>query len=201
MSSVCHFKDCPKPAMSGSFKCSFHKHRAMCMSPGCHNQVYARGLCTRHGGKRECQYDGCDLHARVGVFCSRHGVGQVKKLCIHDGCTKLANARQRCVRHGGRRQCHVPDCSTHARRGGYCRRHSKYRASHQPMVASPVESQDDEEDIQDERDETFELPIDFEDLGWMDGLDVLPLEDILRHKQTTLDVESLEFLLNFTDSV
>ncbi|KAF0693635.1 Aste57867_15420 [Aphanomyces stellatus] len=129
--SSCHFNKCPHPAQPGTSKCYFHRHRAMCLTPDCTNQVYARNLCTRHGGKRQCAFDGCHQHARVHQFCTRHGVAQVKKLCVHDGCTKLANARQRCVRHGGGRQCKVNGCGTHARSGGYCRRHSNQNHHHE----------------------------------------------------------------------
>ncbi|KAF0693634.1 Aste57867_15419 [Aphanomyces stellatus] len=97
----------------------------MCIAIDCHNQVYARKLCTRHGGKRQCAVDGCVLHARIGDVCSRHGsCGQAKKRCIYADCTKLAIAKQLCVRHGGRRQCRVAGCGTHARTGGFCRRHA-----------------------------------------------------------------------------
>ncbi|KAF0693637.1 Aste57867_15422 [Aphanomyces stellatus] len=171
-SATCRFNECPHPAQPGTFKCHFHRHRAMCLSPGCTNQVYARNLCTRHGGKRQCAFEGCQQHARVREFCSRHGTGQVKKLCVHDGCTKLANARQRCVRHGGGRQCRISGCGTHARSGGYCRRHSKYTSS-TSSPSSPAKSTSSSSSTVSESDEVMLLePLDMDmellDMNWMD---------------------------------
>ncbi|KAF0701347.1 Aste57867_8128 [Aphanomyces stellatus] len=139
----------------------------MCLAPGCHNQVYARNLCTRHGGKRQCAVDGCHQHARVREFCSKHSTGHVKKRCVHDGCTKLANARQRCVRHGGGRQCRISGCGTHARSGGYCRRHSK--ASSSQCSTSAPGGDDDEQDQLVLGTLNFDVPIEDVDWNWMDN--------------------------------
>ncbi|KAF0684585.1 Aste57867_23439 [Aphanomyces stellatus] len=152
-SSTCHFNLCKYPALPDTVKCRFHRHRAMCLAPGCHNQVYARGLCTRHGGKRLCAFDGCHRHARLKQFCSSHAIDKSKKMCAHLGCTKQANVRDHCVRHGGRRQCHVSGCGTHARSGGYCRRHSKYG---QPSTAIGDDS-------------PFDVDVELLDLDWIDG--------------------------------
>ncbi|CAK4083158.1 unnamed protein product [Aphanomyces euteiches] len=133
--ATCFFNDCDNPVLPNSWKCVFHRHRARCLVSGCQNQVYARSLCVRHGGKKQCEFDGCNLNARLGNVCSKHGAGNIKKRCTHEGCTKQANARQKCVRHGGGRKCKVDGCSTHARSGGFCRRHS--RASTDALPTSP----------------------------------------------------------------
>ncbi|KDO15901.1 hypothetical protein SPRG_18562, partial [Saprolegnia parasitica CBS 223.65] len=51
-STECFFNGCTNSVMHGSWKCEFHKNRAKCTgSSSCHNQVFARNLCVRHGGK------------------------------------------------------------------------------------------------------------------------------------------------------
>ncbi|KAF0700982.1 Aste57867_8428 [Aphanomyces stellatus] len=137
-SSTCYFNDCDKNVLPNSWKCLFHRHRARCLVDSCQNQVYARSLCVRHGGKKQCAFEGCKLNARLGNVCSKHGAGNIKKRCVHDGCTKQANARQKCVRHGGGRKCKIEGCSTHARSGGFCRRHSRTM-----LQTTHEESQDD----------------------------------------------------------
>ncbi|OQS05081.1 kinesin, partial [Thraustotheca clavata] len=118
-----------KMVIPGSWKCEFHKNRAKCTgSTTCHNQVFARNLCVRHGGKKPCLSEGCTGNARIGNFCSRHGASTMKKHCTEEGCTKVAHARQKCVRHGGGRRCRIEACEAHARNGGYCFRHSRLQA-------------------------------------------------------------------------
>ncbi|CAK4078392.1 unnamed protein product [Aphanomyces euteiches] len=120
----CYFNDCSNPVLPNSWKCLFHKHRSRCLVAHCQNQVYARKLCARHGGKKQCTFAGCNLNARLGDVCCKHGAGDLKKICVHDGCTRQVHARHRCVRHGGGQQCKADGCRTHARTGGFCRRHS-----------------------------------------------------------------------------
>ncbi|OQS04952.1 hypothetical protein THRCLA_20750 [Thraustotheca clavata] len=112
------------PALRDNSKCEFHKHRLKCLHDGCHNQVYARRLCVRHGGKKLCSHSNCERNARLGEFCSLHGAVTHKRHCNELGCTKMAHARGKCVRHGGGRQCSQPGCISHARHKGYCSRHS-----------------------------------------------------------------------------
>ncbi|OQR93982.1 hypothetical protein ACHHYP_01973 [Achlya hypogyna] len=116
----------------------------MCSIHDCANQVYARGLCVRHGGRHRCFHPGCSTSARVGGYCSRHGGTKIKKHCIVDGCANKVNRNGRCVRHGGRRQCKVTDCVTHARSGGYCSRHAK-----SPLPPSPRSSMCDTDTFED----------------------------------------------------
>ncbi|CAK4488562.1 unnamed protein product [Aphanomyces euteiches] len=124
--SQCTFNDCNKPALFGSDKCSFHKNRRQCKAPDCRNQVYARGVCVRHGGKKPCQIQGCTLFARGGVFCISHGGYVVKRFCNVDGCFTQAHARNLCVRHGGGRLCYYEGCRHHAREGGWCTKHRAF---------------------------------------------------------------------------
>ncbi|KDO22485.1 hypothetical protein SPRG_12767 [Saprolegnia parasitica CBS 223.65] len=122
--TTCYFNDCNNAALSDSSKCEFHKHRLKCLIDGCHNQVYARRLCVRHGGKKLCAFPDCNRNARLGKFCSLHGVVTHKRHCNEDGCLKMAHARGKCVRHGGGRRCAHPECPSHARHKGYCSRHA-----------------------------------------------------------------------------
>ncbi|KDO23548.1 hypothetical protein SPRG_10740 [Saprolegnia parasitica CBS 223.65] len=92
----CYFGDCVHEALEGSWRCHFHRHRLKCSVAECRNQVYARGLCVRHGGKPRCQVDACDT-----------------------------NARQRCIRHGGGSHCRADNCLKYARTNGLCTRHSR----------------------------------------------------------------------------
>ncbi|KAH9104963.1 hypothetical protein AeMF1_019086 [Aphanomyces euteiches] len=41
----------------------------------------------------------------------------------------MSRINGKCVRHGGRRQCLVQGCETHARKGGYCCRHRRNAAA------------------------------------------------------------------------
>ncbi|EQC36485.1 hypothetical protein SDRG_05939 [Saprolegnia diclina VS20] len=126
----CFFNGCTNSVMHGSWKCEFHKNRAKCTgSSTCHNQVFARNLCVRHGGKKPCIHSGCTGNARIGNYCSRHGASTSKKMCTEEGCTKVAHARQKCVRHGGGRRCRIEACEAHARNGGFCFRHSRLQAA------------------------------------------------------------------------
>ncbi|CAK4090224.1 unnamed protein product [Aphanomyces euteiches] len=73
MDSTCFFKDCPNPvAAPGKLKCTFHAKKGICGAPDCHNQVYARGHCIRHGGRRPCRFEGCSGNARSRGYCTRH---------------------------------------------------------------------------------------------------------------------------------
>ncbi|RHY05843.1 hypothetical protein DYB25_007704 [Aphanomyces astaci] len=121
----CFFNGCGKPAVTNSWKCSFHRNRGRCLVDECTNQAYARQLCARHGGKKKCFVDGCNLSARLANVCYKHGARNLNKKCIHDGCTKPAQFQQKCVRHGGGRKCKVEGCSAHARCGGLCCRHGR----------------------------------------------------------------------------
>ncbi|KAF0720474.1 Aste57867_267 [Aphanomyces stellatus] len=121
----CFFNDCINPVVPGSWKCDFHKSRGRCKVDRCKNQVYARRLCVRHGGKRQCQVVGCRRNVRLGNVCSSHGAATTKKMCTEPGCMNVAHKRLKCVRHGGGRKCNVENCKTHARRGGYCCRHTR----------------------------------------------------------------------------
>ncbi|OQR80941.1 hypothetical protein ACHHYP_16975 [Achlya hypogyna] len=130
MSATCFFNGCTNNVIPGSWKCEFHKNRAKCTgSSTCHNQVFARNLCVRHGGKKPCIHEGCTGNARIGNYCSRHGASTSKKMCTEEGCTKVAHARQKCVRHGGGRRCRIDACEAHARNGGFCFRHSRLQAA------------------------------------------------------------------------
>ncbi|CAK4093253.1 unnamed protein product, partial [Aphanomyces euteiches] len=63
----------------------------------------------------------------------------------HEGCTNVALQRGRCVRHGGRRQCLVTGCQTHARKGGYCCRH-RHKADDK-IKLEPMELRTDFDDL------------------------------------------------------
>ncbi|ETW06935.1 hypothetical protein H310_03046 [Aphanomyces invadans] len=121
---TCYFKGCARPTVEGAIKCEFHKQRSICLVQDCRNQVFARNLCVRHGGKKTCVYEGCHQNVRLGNLCGKHGAGSTRKLCVEDGCTKFAQTKQRCSAHGGGQRCKLPGCSTHARRGGFCTRHT-----------------------------------------------------------------------------
>ncbi|KAG9411847.1 hypothetical protein AC1031_017477 [Aphanomyces cochlioides] len=130
----CKFNSCDKPAISGSDKCSFHKNRAHCSFPDCHNQVVSQKLCARHGGKKVCQAEGCTAHTRGRKFCLVHGGVVPKRFCSIEGCNKQAHSNQKCVRHGGGRYCKAPGCSFHARSGGLCRMHRSPTPSSSSMA-------------------------------------------------------------------
>ncbi|ETV93792.1 hypothetical protein H310_12356 [Aphanomyces invadans] len=110
--------------MADSIKCSFHCNRSQCTVALCNNQVYARQLCVRHGGKKVCETPGCITHACGGGHCLRHGGIARKRYCSVEGCSRQAHKNQRCVRHGGGRYCQTPQCSSHARFGGFCLQHN-----------------------------------------------------------------------------
>ncbi|CAK4681813.1 hypothetical protein LEN26_001812 [Aphanomyces euteiches] len=133
----CFFNDCENPTANGTWKCTFHRHRSLCLVHNCQNQVYARNLCVKHGGKPKCQAENCTMNSRVGNFCSRHGASHLKKRCSRDGCDKQAHARGFCVRHGGGRKCRIDDCTCHARNGPYCARHN--REIEDKMQKEPVQ--------------------------------------------------------------
>ncbi|ETV97371.1 hypothetical protein H310_09706 [Aphanomyces invadans] len=120
----CFFNGCANLVAPHSTKCLFHHHRGICLVDACHNQVYARSLCVRHGGKRQCQFDGCTLNSRVGNFCTKHGPTDAVRRCSHDGCSSQAHLRGKCFRHGGSRFCKVDGCVTYARNRGFCARHT-----------------------------------------------------------------------------
>ncbi|KAF0699648.1 Aste57867_9793 [Aphanomyces stellatus] len=141
----CYFKGCSRPTTGDSVKCEFHKQRSICLVQDCRNQVFARNLCVRHGGKKTCRHDGCNENVRLGDLCGKHGAGSTRKLCIETGCEKFAQTRQRCSAHGGGQRCKLEGCSTHARKGGYCTRHTNLSrenlvAKYSPMPASPTSS-------------------------------------------------------------
>ncbi|KAH9117593.1 hypothetical protein LEN26_012569 [Aphanomyces euteiches] len=120
--ACCQFNFCTNPvATPGATKCEFHKHRALCSTPDCYNQVYARGRCARHGGKRRCQ--NCDGVAQTNGYCVAHGGLAHKKFCMVEGCEKQAQSNKRCLKHGGGRLCKVPGCDHYVRIGGLCHTH------------------------------------------------------------------------------
>ncbi|EQC30500.1 hypothetical protein SDRG_11816 [Saprolegnia diclina VS20] len=123
---TCFFNGCTNPRLPMSVKCDFHKHRLQCLDDGCHNQVYARHRCVRHGGKLRCAHPTCDRNVRLGAFCSSHGQSTAKRHCSEPGCTTQAHARGLCVRHGGGRPCAAPGCPLHARTRGFCARHARH---------------------------------------------------------------------------
>ncbi|KAF0686571.1 Aste57867_21631 [Aphanomyces stellatus] len=145
MATACHFNGCTNAALAGSYKCEFHKARELCRGAlDCRNQVYARGLCVRHGAKGKCAYADCHGNVRVGRFCSRHGGNPHKKFCTRAGCTRVAHAHQKCVAHGGGHLCKTAACATHARRGGYCQRHGRaiapeWFAAKKPTAVDAIE--------------------------------------------------------------
>ncbi|OQR91200.1 hypothetical protein THRCLA_09072 [Thraustotheca clavata] len=123
---TCYFHGCNNKPMEGTVKCHFHRNRGLCRIPNCHNQVYARNLCVRHGGRHPCAFPGCSTNARLGQFCCKHS--KLKKLCQYPNCTNLIQINNLCIRHGGSKCCKYEGCSTPARTGGYCWRHRKYIA-------------------------------------------------------------------------
>ncbi|KAH9112940.1 hypothetical protein AeMF1_012825 [Aphanomyces euteiches] len=137
----CTFNDCSYEALPGSTKCSFHKNRRQCKAADCRNQVYARGLCVRHGGKKTCEFNGCTLFARGGNFCAMHGGSTVKRFCRIEGCQKQAHAKNLCVRHGGGRLCYFEGCQHHAREGGWCHKHRHCQRSRDSSFTSPIKSE------------------------------------------------------------
>ncbi|KAG9409758.1 hypothetical protein AC1031_020070 [Aphanomyces cochlioides] len=69
---LCCFRGCRQPAIVGTIKCAFHRHRSLCSVEGCSHQAYARQLCIEHGGKDLCVEKGCKSRRRVGLTCSKH---------------------------------------------------------------------------------------------------------------------------------
>ncbi len=70
---LCMFSDCQRVCDVGLDKCLYHRHRKLCNHPSsCSNQVYARGLCVKHGGKQKCKVPDCDKNTRAGHLCSSH---------------------------------------------------------------------------------------------------------------------------------
>ncbi|KAH9143097.1 hypothetical protein AeRB84_012872 [Aphanomyces euteiches] len=120
----CYFNGCNFTAAPGSWKCKFHMQRNRCKVQDCHNQVYARLLCVKHGGKLKCQVDGCDVNCRVGKFCTKHSPPEALRYCSVEGCSSHAHLAGKCFRHGGGRRCAFPDCTKFARRRGFCARHT-----------------------------------------------------------------------------
>ncbi|ETV73385.1 hypothetical protein H257_11884 [Aphanomyces astaci] len=133
LTEMCHFNGCTERVRPGTRKCAFHRKKGICHIHNCHNQVYARGLCVRHGARKPCNYPKCEGYARNGGFCTRHGDRHPIKLCSVQGCQNKAHARQKCVRHGGGQKCKADGCVMHARTGGWCSRHTpvedQYRQS------------------------------------------------------------------------
>ncbi|ETV67323.1 hypothetical protein H257_16411 [Aphanomyces astaci] len=121
----CYFNECIAPAVDGTTKCHFHRHRGSCAVDNCHNQVYARQLCVKHGGKRRCAMPTCTANSRVGNLCSRHTTVELKKTCSEPGCTKQPRALGRCVSHGGGKKCLAPYCTANVRLTSYCSRHAQ----------------------------------------------------------------------------
>ncbi|KAH9163999.1 hypothetical protein LEN26_000243 [Aphanomyces euteiches] len=95
----------------------------------CRSQVYARGLCSKHGGKKQCAVSGCVRSARLANLCYNHGARQLKKKCTFEGCSSHAQFRRLCVRHGGRRKCTVDGCNKFARYVGLCTEHGRVQTS------------------------------------------------------------------------
>ncbi|OQR89938.1 hypothetical protein ACHHYP_05930 [Achlya hypogyna] len=123
----CFVLGCDLPPATGD-KCEKHKHRAKCQGdPSCHNQVYARGRCVRHGGKKPCLYHGCTGNARRNDKCHRHG-GARHRLCSEPGCDKIVSERRKCSRHGDTALCHFPQCLLKARLQGFCGTHFRFKA-------------------------------------------------------------------------
>ncbi|KAF0699732.1 Aste57867_9723 [Aphanomyces stellatus] len=121
---TCFFNGCKNASVADTIKCLFHSHRGCCLVQDCHNQVYARNLCVRHGGKRQCAFDGCQLNSRVGAFCTRHSPSETVRRCSEGGCSSQAHLRGKCFRHGGSRLCKADGCATYARNRGFCARHT-----------------------------------------------------------------------------
>ncbi|ETV92995.1 hypothetical protein H310_12833 [Aphanomyces invadans] len=124
LTEMCHFNGCAERVRPGTRKCAFHRKKGICHIHNCHNQVYARGLCVRHGARKPCNFPKCEGYARNGGFCTRHGDRHPIKLCSVQGCQNKAHARQKCVRHGGGQKCKADGCDMHARTGGWCSRHT-----------------------------------------------------------------------------
>ncbi|KAF0682994.1 Aste57867_24924 [Aphanomyces stellatus] len=120
----CYFNGCPRPTTGDSIKCKFHNLRSICLVQDCRNQVFARNLCVRHGGKKTCCHDDCNENVRIGDLCGKHGAGTTRKPCIEPGCSKFAQSKMRCSAHGGGQRCKLDTCTAHARKGGYCTRHT-----------------------------------------------------------------------------
>ncbi len=121
---VCIFQSCNEPSAFNSMKCLFHRHRSQCTYYMCSNQVYARGLCVRHGGKTKCEVPNCTMNTRVGNFCAKHCDPLVKRYCDELNCSNQAHGRGKCVRHGGGRRCLAELCTLRAKYGPYCKHHS-----------------------------------------------------------------------------
>ncbi|KAF0697306.1 Aste57867_12000 [Aphanomyces stellatus] len=77
--ATCCFRGCRQPAIPGSQKCNFHRHRTLCRVDGCDHQAYARQLCIEHGGKDICVEEGCTTRRRVGLTCSKHSRERLKQ--------------------------------------------------------------------------------------------------------------------------
>ncbi|KDO19929.1 hypothetical protein SPRG_14837 [Saprolegnia parasitica CBS 223.65] len=140
MAAACLF--CANPAPTGRTKCTFHRHRAVCVgSPGCTNQVYARMRCVRHGGKRRCRVDGCESYARNQNLCFHHAASVLPlRVCAVDGCEKRAHAKNKCLPHSGVRRCRAEGCLLYARHAGYCAHHRQEPA---PPASTPALHEDD----------------------------------------------------------
>ncbi|OQS04663.1 hypothetical protein THRCLA_03124 [Thraustotheca clavata] len=162
---------CENPCRPNSDKCHFHRNRRTCVIEGCPNQVFARQRCVRHGGKPLCSHNGCTANARTGGVCSRHGAALQKRVCSVACCSRVAHRKFLCIRHGGGRQCHVQDCATHARSGGYCWRHRPENAIEQE-IPEPLVEVKTEESIKEE--EMATISCDYS--AWIDALDATDIE-------------------------
>ncbi|KAF0738519.1 hypothetical protein Ae201684P_019815 [Aphanomyces euteiches] len=147
---ACFFNGCNNAAEPDSFKCLFHSHRGRCRVEDCHNQVYARNLCVRHGGKRQCAFEGCLLNSRVGPFCTRHSPSEAVRRCSQENCSNQAHLNGRCFRHGGNRFCKIDGCVTYARNRGYCTRHTPRpiapKSPSKPNIQTPIDAETAQED-------------------------------------------------------
>ncbi|ETW06839.1 hypothetical protein H310_02976 [Aphanomyces invadans] len=132
---TCHFNGCEEKVRPGTQKCTFHRKKGICSVSECRNQVYARGLCVRHGARKPCEFPDCDGFARYGGFCCKHGDKYTMKECVEEGCVNKAHARQRCVRHGGGRKCKRPGCDSHARCNGFCSKHMETAMTAESLVS------------------------------------------------------------------
>ncbi|ETV75732.1 hypothetical protein H257_10108 [Aphanomyces astaci] len=133
--NTCHFNGCEEKVRPGTQKCAFHRKKGICSVSECRNQVYARGLCVRHGARKPCEFPDCEGFARYGGFCCKHGDKYTMKECAEEGCMNKAHARQKCVRHGGGKKCRHGGCDSHARFSGFCSKHMESAITAESLVS------------------------------------------------------------------
>jgi hypothetical protein len=99
----------------------------VCAHPGCNTTVFARGLCSKHGGKSVCTHPGCNTRTQSRGLCCKHGGGS-QAACLYPGCTTKAESRGLCCKHGGgvTEVCRLEGCTTIARANRLCFKHGAY---------------------------------------------------------------------------